>query len=148
MKNKINQIKPDQIERFTQEMMGKMMPKHVQGMIDPQEMLNGFFPNTKNQPLEGSHSRLKVSVFETHDFVFIRIEIEKKEWLKAIKIYYTSNQMIIEHIPAFDDKQTITLPSPVKKKGASACFKEETLEIKLAKSTNTHYSEIDITEIS
>ena len=147
MKNKMNQMKPDQIERFTQEMIGKMMPKHVQGIVDPQEMLKGFFPIPNNQPSEVANTLLKYSVFETHDYVYIRIEVEQEEWLKAIKIYYTSNQFIIEQIPTIDDKHTLTLPASVKKKGATASMKDGTLEIKLLKSTHMHYSEIDISQL-
>jgi HSP20 family molecular chaperone IbpA len=143
----MNQINPDQIQRFTQEMMGKMMPKHVQGMIDPQEMLKGFFSESKNVQPEKSKTPFKVSMFETHDFVYVRIEIEKDEWLKNIKIYYTGSQMIIEQIPAIEDRHPLPLPAAVKKKGATACFKDGILEIKLTKSNQIQYSEIDITGI-
>jgi HSP20 family molecular chaperone IbpA len=147
IKSKMNSIKPDQIDRFTQEMMGKMMPKHVQGMIDPQEMLKGFFSQSKNEQPEKSKTPVNISTFETHDYVYVRIEIEQNDWLKDIKVFYTGNQMIIEQIPKIEDRHTLPLPASVKKKGATACFKDGILEIKLTKSNQVQYSEIDVTGI-
>jgi HSP20 family molecular chaperone IbpA len=147
MKNKLSQLKPEQIERFTQDIINKVMPKQAQGMVDPQDMLKSFFPANHNHSTSESSSTLQTTIFETHDFVYIRIFIEEKDWLNSIKIYFTSNQMIIEHIPTFEDKHTLSLPASVKKKGATASFQDGTLELKLAKSTHTHYSEIDVSEL-
>jgi HSP20 family molecular chaperone IbpA len=147
MKKKMDQMKPEDIESFTRGMMGKMMPKQMHGMMNPEEMIKGFFPDSINQHSEQQHSTLQSSVFETHEYVFIRIVIESDEWLKDIKIYHTSNLMFIEQIPYLDDKHTITLPAIVKKKGATARYKDGTLEVKLPKSIDMQFSEIDVNDI-
>ena len=67
--------------------------------------------------------------------------------LKELRIYHTPNQLMIEHIPEKDQKHSITLPAMVKKKGSSAKYKDGILEIKLIKSYDIQYSQIDVTEI-
>lgn len=140
MKKVINQIKPDEMDKYTQELMGKMIPKHMEGMMNPQETFKGIFPNPFH------HSSLPYTIFDTHEYVFVRIIIKNEEWLNTMKLYYTANLMVIEHIPDFDDKHTLTLPAIVKKKGATVSFKDGTLEIKIPKSVDMQFCEIDISE--
>jgi HSP20 family molecular chaperone IbpA len=146
-KNMLQNMKPDEINHYVQGIMEKMMPSNMGGMMNPQDIMNNF-----GQPL-GQQSRpttsvLDSSAFETHDFVFVRIPIKKEEWLKQIQIYHTSNQLIVEHIPNHEDKNTITLPAIVKKKGAAANYKDGTLEIRIPKNVDMQFSQIDVTEIN
>ncbi|MGZ4159965.1 MAG: Hsp20/alpha crystallin family protein [Neobacillus sp.] len=145
MKDVMQKMKPDQIEGYVQDLMGKMMPGNMRGMMNPQELFSGF-----QSPLSQQHPTTDVlnsSAFETHDFVFVRIPIKSDEWLKQLRIYHTSNQLIVEHIPQAEDKHTITLPAIVKKKGASANFKDGILEVKIPKNVDMQFSQIDVTEI-
>jgi len=141
-------MKPAEIEKYVQEMMGKMFSQQMQGSNVPPDFLKDF-GNTVNSSQEShqSNAGISTSVFETHHDVFVMIPIKDPNWLKEIKLFYTSNQLIIEHIPQYENKQIVTLPSIVKKKGASAHLKDQILEIKIPKNIDMQYSEIDIKEI-
>ncbi|WP_066299505.1 Hsp20/alpha crystallin family protein [Bacillus sp. FJAT-29937] len=145
MKNMMKQMKPDEIDKYVQNMMNQMFPQGMQGMMQPQSFMPGFQNDAKQSP--PSSSSLPSTVFETHDNVFVRIPIKNEQWLKDMRIYHTSNQMIIDHIPDLEDKTTIILPALVKKKGSTAYFKDGMLEIKIPKNVDMQYSEIDVTEI-
>ena len=144
IKKMLNQIKPGEIDKYTQEMIGKMMPSNVKSTINQDDILKGAFSATNQPNSTKIHPALQYSVFETHEHVFIRLKIENEEWLKKMKLYHTANLMIIEHIPHRKDKHTITLPAIVKKKGAKANFRDDTLEIRINKSGDMQYSEIEL----
>lgn len=137
------EMKPDDIEKYVQQMMGKMLQPNMKGMLKPEEWLKEMEEETKN-PLS-SKKKFKADIFETHDFVFIRLPLKDENWLKQMKLYYTSNQVIIEHIPDLSDKHTFILPVTVKRKGASASHKDNVLEIKLPKNADMQFSEINFT---
>lgn len=145
MKQMMNGMKPEQFEKFTQEMMGKMMSNQMEGMTNPQEIFNNLFPETNFQ--SQATPTLQYSIFDTHEHVYVRIKILNEDWLNTMKIYHTANLIIIEHIPNQSDKHSLTLPAIVKKKGATANYKEGILEIKIPKSVEMQYSEIDVTEL-
>jgi HSP20 family molecular chaperone IbpA len=145
MKETLQKMKPEQVDNYVQDIIGKIMPGNMRGMMNPQDMFNGFqSPASQQQPTTGV---LNSTAFETHDFVFVRIPIKNEEWIKNLRIYHTSNQLIVEHIPLHEDKHIITLPAIVKKKGASANYKDSVLEIKIPKNIDMQYSQIDVTEI-
>ncbi|GKU80859.1 Hsp20/alpha crystallin family protein [Niallia sp. NCCP-28] len=147
-KSKMNGMKPADIQNYVQEMMDKMMPDSLQKM-NPQDMFKNITSaNNSNTANQTANKLFDYVVFETHHHCFVRIPILDEAWLKNIKIYYTSNQVIIQHIPKESDKHIITLPSVVRKKGSIAAFKEGILEIKIQKSNEMSYSEIDVTEIN
>ncbi|MDN3019367.1 Hsp20/alpha crystallin family protein [Paenibacillus sp. BSR1-1] len=145
MKDSMKNMKPEEIENFVQDLMRKIMPQNMMGMMNPQDLMNGFQSSVSQQPqMTGV---LNSAAFETHDFVFVRIPLKSDEWLKQIRIYHTSNKLIVEHIPEQEDKHTITLPAIVRKKGAAANYKDGVLEIKIPKNIDMQYSQIDVTEI-
>ncbi|PLR81612.1 Hsp20/alpha crystallin family protein [Bacillus sp. V33-4] len=146
MKNMMKQVKPEEIEKHIEEMMSKMFPPNMQDMINPKEFASAVNP-VPHDARKQSIVPLEEAVFETHDFVFVRIPIRNQEWLHNMKLSHTSNQMIVEHIPEDDDKHTITLPALVRKKGATAHHKDGILEIRIPKSVNMQFSEIDITDV-
>lgn len=74
----------------------------------------------------------------------MRIEIQKREWLKQLKMYHTTNQLILEHIPKDSDQTLITLPTLVNKKGAKADYQDAILEIQLYKLIDRQLSEIHV----
>lgn len=145
MKNQMQQMKPEEINKYVQNLMGQMFPQNMHGMPGSQGFMNGF--NTEAASKQANPAALNSSVFETHEFVFVRVPIKKEEWLREMRLYHTSNQMIIEHIPEKEDKHIITLPAIVKRKGSTAHFKDGFLEIKIPKNVDLQYSEIDVTEI-
>jgi HSP20 family molecular chaperone IbpA len=145
MKDSMKKMKPEEIEKFVRNLMEKVMPTNMGGMIKPQEMFHGFQSSESQQ--QSTSESLNSTAFETHDYVFVRIPIKKEEWVKQLRIYYTSNQLIVEHIPQNEDKHTITLPAIVKKKGATANYKDFMLEVKIPKNVDMQFSQIDVTEI-
>ncbi|WP_409288747.1 Hsp20/alpha crystallin family protein [Peribacillus sp. SCS-37] len=86
------------------------------------------------------------SVFETHENVYVRIAIKESAPLDKLKIFHTSNQLILEGLPESKDRRTVTLPSLVKKKGAQAVYKEGILEVKIPKNEDMQYSEINVSK--
>ena len=138
-------MKPEEINNYVQDVLGKLMPGNMKAGINPAEMFQGF-QSSVSPPISTS-DRLQSTAFETHNYVYVRIPIKQEEWVKKLRIYHTSNQLIIEHIPHHEDKHTITLPAIVKKKGATATFKDGVLEVKIPKNIDLQYSQIDVTEI-
>jgi HSP20 family molecular chaperone IbpA len=145
IKDKLTNLKPEEINNYVQDILGKIMPGSMKGMMNPQEMFKGF--QTSVTPQEPARGTLNSTAFETHDFVYVRIPINNEDWVRQIRIYHTSNQLIVEHIPHPEDKHTITLPAIVKKKGATATFKDNMLEIKIPKNIDMQFSQIDVTQI-
>lgn len=148
MKENLQNLKPEEIDKYVQGMMEKMMPANMRGgMMNPMDLMNNFqTPLNDTQPQAPSNA-INSTTFETHDFVYVRIPIKNESWMKNLRIYHTSNQLIVEHIPEYDDKHTITLPAIVKKKGAAANFKDGILEVRIPKNIDMQYSQIDVTEI-
>lgn len=95
---------------------------------------------------ESAQNKLTAAIFETHSDVYVRIPIAERELMKHMKIYHTSNLLIVEGTPERTDRNTYTLPAIVRKKGSTAFYKDGTLEIKLPKVSDLQYSEINITE--
>lgn len=139
----LQRMRPDEVEKYVNEVVGRMFPPEMQ------QMSFGMGANSsKVQPdqKKETQNRLHANVFETHDYVYVQIPITNEKWLEELKMYHTSNQLIIEHIPEWENKQIITLPAIVRKKGAKASFRDGTLEIKLLKNMDMQYSEINVTE--
>ena len=142
MKNKLQHMNPDEIDQFIKGIMGNVMPSQSGGAKNPQDVVNHF----QSQPTQQGKT-LNSSAFETHDSVFVRIPIKDESLLKDLRIYHTANQLMVDHLPERDAKHSITLPAMVKKKGSSAKYKDGILEIKLIKSYDIQYSQIDVSEI-
>lgn len=153
MQSKMQHMKPEEINQYVQNMMGKMFQSSVSKEMNPQDILKelqGFHPfhQTHAHVSTPSHDeKLNYAVFETHDHIFVRIQIETEDWLRQLKLTHTSHLLILEHIPQMGDKHSIPLPSLVQKKGTTAQFKDNMLEVKIPKNADMQYSEIDITEI-
>ncbi len=94
--NKLQQMKPEDINQYVQNAMGqmsKMFHPSAQGDMNPQELFKSFQTaenETRSHSSEQKESSIQYSVYETHDFVFVRIVIEQEEWLQQLKLYHTS----------------------------------------------------------
>lgn len=142
---KFLEMKPDEIENYVQQMMGKMLQPNMQGMLKPEEWLKGM--QQQSAPPPGRpETGLNAEMFETHDFVFVRLPLKDEAMLKQMKLFYTSNQVIVEHIPDLSDKHTLVLPATVKRKGAAANYKDGVLELRLQKMVDLQFAEIDISK--
>jgi HSP20 family molecular chaperone IbpA len=142
MKNKLQHMKPDEIDQFIKGIMGNVMPSQSGGPLNFQHDANHSRPQASPQT-----DVLNSAAFETHDSVFVRIAIKDESLLKGLQIYHTANQLMVENIPEQGNKHSITLPAMVKKKGSSAKYKDGILEIRLIKSYDIQYSQIDVTEL-
>ncbi len=150
MQSKLKQMNPNEINQYIQNMMDKMFTSSFPHKMSSQDMMRDFdlFSHSFQDPSSTENTQnLKYSIFETHENIFVRIEIETDEWLKELRLYHTSTQLIIEHIPTREDKHLIPLPSLVKKKGTTAHFKDGILEVRIVKNIDMQFSEVDITEI-
>lgn len=147
-KNKFNQMHPNEIQNYVQEMMDKLMPDTLKKM-NAEDMFSNLSRMNKNSQQKHTQGKtLDYLIFETHYHIYVRIPIKDEAMLSKIKIYYTSNQVVIHHIPNQDDKHVISLPSLVKKKGSLASYREGVLEIKMVKSMDVHFAEMDVTEMN
>ena len=63
----------------------------------------------------------------------MRVHIKDESQLSTIKIFHTSNQLIIEGLPFLEEKHVVTLPSIVKMKGAISEYRDDYLQIKMVK---------------
>ncbi|MFB6466154.1 Hsp20/alpha crystallin family protein [Cytobacillus sp. Hz8] len=146
----VSGMKPEEIDQYIQDIMKKAFQENFGSMMNPADLAHGFPLMNNQSPRQtnsNSSSKIQAAVFETHDYVYARIPVKDEEWLKQLRVYHTSNQLILEHVPEYDDKETITLPAIVKRKGSTAQYKEGTLEIKIPKNIDMQYSEIDVKEI-
>lgn len=133
-----------EIEKYVHDIFNKFFQQQMKTFSGSGDFLkkNPRFPESTDGT---SQSSLNITVFETHDFIFVRIPVQE-EWISRIRLFHTSTRLMIEHIPDINNKHTVNLPSAVKKKGTTAQVKEGILEIKLLKLTNNQYAEIRITE--
>ena len=142
MKNKLQHMKPDEIDQFIKGILGNVMPDQSGGTMNSQYNANQYRTQSSQQA-----NTLNSTAFETHDSVFVRIPLEDESLLRKIRIYHTANQLLLEDIPDQGNKHSIPLPAMVKKKGSSAKYKDGILEIKLIKSYEIQYSQIDVSEL-
>ncbi|WP_231579038.1 Hsp20/alpha crystallin family protein [Rossellomorea marisflavi] len=125
--------------------MKKMFPGGFESMMNANSTMGGASPQ-QSAHQSGEDGSIPAHVFESFDDVYVRFELKDEGLMKKVKIYHTSNQAIIENIPSQGDRQVLTLPCLVKKKGASAHFRDGILEVKIPKSTDMQFTEIDVSD--
>jgi HSP20 family molecular chaperone IbpA len=146
MNNQMDQFDQNEIDKFVKQMMGQMMPAQMQEMMNNHDWIKSSQKQSSEQSSSTTGESLSYSVYDTHNHVFVRISIKDESWLKQLKLYHTSNQLMVEQIPTATDKLTITLPSIVRKKGTTTSYKDNILEVKIPKNIDMQYSEIEISE--
>ena len=129
------------INKYVQEMITQSMAHSTENNHITDAM--GIF-NQEERKQEHANSSLNVSTFETHDHVYVRVHIKDESQLSTIKIFHTSNQLIIEGLPSFEQKHVVTLPSIVKMKGAISEYRDDFLQIKMVKKIDLQFTEIDV----
>lgn len=137
------QMKPEDIQSYVNDMIKKYIPSQGDHSTESETTspVNCSLPDQT-----GKQKKFDAAVFETFDFVFIRIKIPNEEQQKHLKFFHTSNKAIIENFFEMGDRHTITLPCLVKRKGATALIKDLILEVKIPKSVDMQYTEVDISE--
>ncbi|MGE7187277.1 Hsp20/alpha crystallin family protein [Peribacillus sp. NPDC006672] len=131
----------EEINKYINEAFSKSMNGSLQNDFVREAM--GIF----EQPLteqENSSQKLDVAKFETHDHVYLKIHVKDPTVLSNVKVFFTSNQSIIEGIPKENDRHVITLPSIVKSKEAKAEYRDHYLQIQIPKKVDTQFTEIDV----
>ncbi|MBS4199406.1 Hsp20/alpha crystallin family protein [Bacillus sp. FJAT-49732] len=143
IKKLTEQLNPSDVHSYVNDMMKKLMKNTpMDNMVSPQMNNN----NNDNDHQQTSQNEITARVFETFDDVFVRLRLPENVSLSQLRIFHTSNQAIIENLQGDGAKQVITLPSLVKKKGATAQVKNQILEIKIPKSDDLQYTEITVSE--
>ncbi len=150
-KKMMEKMNPYQTEDFVKNMMEQYMPtfgKNEQGNSTHQG--NPFSQQGHAQEQQtkdnSESSSVEAKVFETFDHVYVRVMINDENWLKELRIFHTSNQVILENIPEEGERQIITLPCIVKKKGAVAQYKDHILELKIPNNIDYQFTEVDFSE--
>lgn len=137
---------------FTQH-FNKMNPKEVESYIQT-VMKNVFGDNfLQNFPFQGELSKQanneksthqpKAEIFETNDFIYVKLPISNDE-VENISIQHTNNQLIVNNYPNASEQNKYMLPSPVKRKGTKARYVEGFLEIQFIRLQEHNISEVDI----
>src|SRR5690606_33362806 len=117
-KKMLQNLQPGEIEKYVHDLFNKLFQQQM-GDFRKAPSLSPFGTSTG----QTSETKLDITVFETHDFIFVRIPVQEK-WISRIRLFHTSTQLIIEHIPEIDDKHHVALPAAVKKKGTTAQVKD------------------------
>ncbi|MCJ8006577.1 Hsp20/alpha crystallin family protein [Lederbergia wuyishanensis] len=139
IKKLTEQLNPSDVHSYVNDMMKNLMKNTPMDNMISQQTSN----STTTQP---PNNGISAQVFETFDDVFVRVHLPENVTLSQLKIFHTSNQAIIENLQGDGSRQVITLPSLVKKKGASAQVKNQILEIKIPRSDDLQYTEITVSE--
>lgn len=128
-----------EFQQTLEKWMKQAFPEYIHSIINNQNP-----GNNEKKTVDNNSSPVQSNVFETHDDIFIRIPIQDEETLNNLKVYYSLNKCMIDGLDKNDRPQTIVLPATVKKKGAKAIYRDQVLEIKIPKSLDWQYSEIDV----
>jgi HSP20 family molecular chaperone IbpA len=157
MKDMMKNMNPQDVDHYVKGVMKQMFPSDWQGMQDPgnmmknmNSMMNGMnekaYDHSREEPVQSGNEKIPVHIFEALECIYIQLKIPDEELVKNMKVFHTSNQAILENVPTTGERQVITLPALVKKKGSSAQYKEGILEIRIPKSIDLQFTEIDVSE--
>lgn len=116
---------------------------HKQVMETLQYFLPGFLTGQTAQ--RQARSRPEPQVFETHDFVIVRIPLAQDDDGKP-RLSVDAYHLYVSRLSGQKDALTIQLPSPVKPKSAKAEFRNGILEVRLVKHGYDPTAEINIDE--
>ena len=103
LKKLAGQMDPGDVHSYVNDMMKKFMPAQPNNLSSQHNDDTSTSGNDHN-------SELNARVFETFDDVFIRIDLPDDDAHQRIRIFYTSNQTIVENIHGDDKRHVITLP--------------------------------------
>jgi len=135
MASGLQDMKPEAIEKYVRDAMEAYFPGQSLNPFQTAEKYGEETSQEAGQP--------EAAIFNTHDFVYVRMEIPE-ERMDNIRLYHTSSQLIIENLLEEGKKKVYSLPSVVKKKGASASIRDGILEIRLLRAIDVQLSEISL----
>jgi HSP20 family molecular chaperone IbpA len=154
MKDMMKNMNPQEVDQYVKGVMKQMFPQDWQNVQQPADLMKNMSSMAQNESGRDTReetstqrsANIPVNIFESLENIYIQIKLSDEDLVRSIKVFHTSNQAIIENIPSEGERQVITLPSLVKKKGSSAQYKDGILEIKIPKSIDLQYTEIDVAE--
>lgn len=143
-------VKPNEVDEFIKKILSNHVPSQPFPQMDMKAreqktstLMNkepAFNPdNTKNK-----NALLEIKVFESHEDVFVQFPVQSQNDIKAGKIFYNSNQLILKDIPNIGDKHKVLLPAIVQQRGAKIHYKNGILQIKIPKADDLQFTEIDL----
>lgn len=132
------------VEKYVQNVLSSSLPQSWQMNEKPEDFRKGEDNYQYRSAPVAEAPPLRENIFETHEAVYVKISIPDPSIFNNLKIFHTSNQAILEGLPAPNSKKVITLPAIVKKKGASANYKDGFLQIMFPKEVDFQYTEIDV----
>ncbi|WP_010283718.1 Hsp20/alpha crystallin family protein [Bacillus timonensis] len=142
------------IEKFVQESISKSMSSSLDLFQNNASVIQRAFHENQvsedgevSLPEQTKASELTPTIFDSHDHVYVKFRIKDSTKLSNVKIFHTSNTIIIEGYPNEESYHEFALPEIVKKKGATTSYKDEYLQIKLPKATDMQYTQIDVPPI-
>ncbi|KIL80321.1 Hsp20/alpha crystallin family protein [Bacillus badius] len=137
-------VNEQEVEKYVQNILSSSLPSTWQTNGEPVDFLRKqAADDTPSSSPEETFS-LQETVFETHEAVYVRVPVSNPGIFNELKIFHTSNQLILEGLPAPDSKRVIVLPAIVKRKGAAAQHKDGVLQIMIPKEIDFQYTEIDV----
>lgn len=136
MNDMLKNMNPKDVEKYVNDVMTQVFgeslptsfPHHVSNSNDEKR-------KEKQQP--------NMDVFETNDFVYVRIPIDRKN-VKRLTVRHTHHTLEIVYDSEKVETKKIMLPSPVRRKGTKTFIRENELEIQLVKMNEIDYTEIEI----
>lgn len=149
MQEMLEKVNPAEIQKFVHESISKAVPPTLPQQLGQMDFFNNAYRNDQGRDTEDSKPfpadrKYKPKVFETHNEVYVQLDVKNTEKLKELKVFHTSSQLIIEGLPDKGEPLTLSLPAIVKKKESRARYKDGILEIKLIKWMDHSYTQIDI----
>ncbi|MEK3886239.1 Hsp20/alpha crystallin family protein [Bacillus sp. FSL K6-3431] len=138
----------DELKKMAEEMKPSDVQSYVNDMMQKLNMppFGDHYNQQERDQSQSKHVELEPSVFETFDYVYIRLTLPKNVSINQLRIFHTSNQAIIENIHEEGSKKVIILPCVVKKKGATAEVQDNILEVRIPKGSDLQFTEISISE--
>lgn len=107
----------DEFKKITEGMKSGNVQSYVDEMMKKFNVAQfGDSPMNEKTPPSFEQAEQKANVFETFDYVYIRLELPSEVSLDQLRIFHTSNQAIIENLHEEERRKVIILPCLVKKK--------------------------------
>lgn len=108
-----------------------------------QNSMNEVLASTQNvSPNLGTSGNNKKGVFETHDYMIVKIPISEKVNIHDVNVFFDTNTLMI--VGLSDKNEYITLPMNGSFSGSQGYYKDEIIEIRIPKNEKKNYKEIMI----
>jgi HSP20 family molecular chaperone IbpA len=90
-----------------------------------------------------SRSKTKSTIFETHDYIIVKVNLADNIEPEHVKIYHYANQLKLEGL-SNGSHTMVQLPAQGRYHGSKAIIRNGILEIRIPKETNETYRQIRV----